>query len=298
MIDNKVRISENKGRAFTSTTSKLKHYKPTSPGVRGKISVDRRCLWNGSPLKSLTKRIASGGGRNFQGKITIRHRKAYSKQIYRIISFKRAELNGINAVVDRVEYDPNRTANIALLKYSKDGQNKFCYIVAPKGLKTGDVISTSFEHKIDQNIGNCMKLKYIKAGTMLYCVELKIGKGACIARSAGACVRLVGIDDKGRSIIKMPSGESKAINQECTACIGSASNENHSNIYLGKAGANYHRGIRPSVRGIAMNPVDHHNGGRANGGCIFASPTGLCAKGKKTRRNKRTLHTIIKRREK
>lgn len=283
---------------ITMTTSGLKRYKPTSPGVRGRVLVDKSSLWKGGPFKPLTERLASSGGRNNQGRMTVRHRVSPIRRIYRVISFKRKELDGVDAVVKRVEYDPNRTANIALVSYVSEGKENFCYIIAPKGLRTGDVVSTSFGKKIDQNVGNCMKIKHIKPGTMLHCIELKIGKGACIARSAGCSVRLVGSDEKGRAILRMPSGEVKAVNQECTACVGEVSNEGYSNVCLGKAGASFHRGIRPSVRGIAMNPVDHHNGGRANGGCIFASPNGRGPKGQKTRRNKRTTHTIIKRRGK
>lgn len=280
----------------TMTSCVLKRYKPTSPGMRGRVLIDKSSLWKGDPFKPLTKRISASGGRNNQGRITVRHRVSPNRQIYRVISFKRKDLDGVKSVVERIEYDPNRTANIALLSYFKNGKKCFCYIVAPKGLKTGDVILTSFNEKIEQNIGNCMKIKYIEQGSMIHCIELKIGKGACIARSAGCFAKLVRHDDKGGAVIKMSSGESKLVSQECTACIGEVSNDGHANISLGKAGARYYRGFRPGVRGIAMNPVDHHNGGRANGGCIFASPNGRCEKGKKTRKNKRTAYTIVKKR--
>lgn len=272
----------------------LKHYKPTSPGVRGKISVDRSHLHKGSPFKALTFGVANTGGRNSKGRITTDHRCSKYRKVIRVIAFDRRDLDGVLAKVVRLEYDPNRTANLALVAYEKNSVTKRAYILAPKGLKAGDSIETSYSARVNYNVGNCMKLKYIKEGTMVYAVESKIGKGACYARSAGAYAYVKGIDDSGMIIISLASGEMKKIHKECSACIGSVSNEEHSNVVLGKAGANFWRGKRPTVRGIAMNPVDHPNGGRANGGVHFKSPSGVYAKGGKTRTNKRTSFTIIK----
>lgn len=276
----------------------LKYYKPTSPGMRGRVGIDRSHLHKGSPLKSLCHGVANSGGRNAQGRITTDHRCSSHRKVLRTVSFNRKSLDGVKCIVERLEYDPNRTAHLALLKFQKDGKDSFAYIVAPKGVKSGDVIETSYSNRVEYAPGNCMKLKYIKEGSVVYAVESKIGKGACYARSAGTYAQVKGIDDSGMIIVALSSGEVKKIHKECTACIGSVSNEDHSNIVLGKAGASFLRGRRPRVRGIAMNPVDHPNGGRANGGCHFKSPSGVYAKGGKTRVNKRTSFTIIKRRKK
>ncbi|WP_342262162.1 50S ribosomal protein L2 [Alphaproteobacteria bacterium endosymbiont of Tiliacea citrago] len=272
----------------------LKYYKPTSHGLRGKVGIDRSHLYKGSPLKSLTFGVSNSGGRNAQGRITTDHRCSKHRKVLRIVSFNRKELDGVFAKVERFEYDPNRSAHLALLSYEKDKKNMFSYVVAAKNMRIGDVVHTSYHERVDYSLGNCMKLKYIKEGTVVYCVESKIGKGATYARSAGTYAQVKGVDDSGMIIVGLSSGEIKKIHRECTACIGSVSNDDHSNIVLAKAGANFLRGRRPRVRGIAMNPVDHPNGGRANGGTHFKSPTGVYAKGGKTRRNKRTSFTIIK----
>lgn len=276
----------------------LKYYKPTSPGIRGRVSVDRSNLYDGSPMKSLTMGVSNTGGRNSQGRITTDHRCSKYRKILRFVTFNRKILDGITATVIRLEYDPNRTAHIALLSYEVDEKTKYAYILASKGMRIGSKIDTSYSERVDYVPGNCMKLKNIKEGTVVYAVESKIGKGACYARSAGTYAQVKGIDDSGMIIIALSSGEIKKIHRECTAWIGSVSNEDHSNIVLGKAGANFLRGRRPTVRGIAMNPVDHPNGGRANGGSHYKSPTGVYSKGGKTRRNKRTAYTIIKGRKK
>lgn len=272
----------------------LKYYKPTSPGLRGRIGIDRSFLHKGSPKKSLVFGVANKGGRNSQGRITTDHRCSKHRKVLRVVCFNRKDLDGITAVVERLEYDPNRTAHLALLRYEKEGKTNYSYILAPKNLKVGDNISTSYSGRVEYSAGNCMKLKHIKEGTIVYAVESKIGKGACYARSAGTSAQVKGQDDSGMIIVALSSGEMKKIHKECTAWIGSVSNEEHSNIVLGKAGASFYRGRRPRVRGIAMNPVDHPNGGRANGGTHFKSPTGVYSKGGKTRTNKRTSFTIIK----
>lgn len=276
----------------------LKRYKPCTPGLRGKVGIDRSHLWKGSPFKLLTEGYASSGGRNNQGRITIRHRINANKKVYRKICFKRHLLDEVVCEVVRIEHDPNRSAHIALLKYVKNDKEEHVYIIAPKDVQIGQKIETSSSKRIDYIPGNAMKLEYIKDGTIINCLEIKIGKGASLARSAGSFAQVLGKDEQGRIIVKLSSGELKTINKNCFATIGYVSNVDHKNIVLGKAGASFWRGRRPSVRGIAMNPVDHHNGGRANGGTHFASPEGLCAKGKRTRRNKRTQLTIVRRRSK
>lgn len=272
----------------------IKRYKPTTSSIRQKVNVDRTHLWKGSPLKSLSEGVAHTGGRNNQGRITVRYKTSHMRKVLRTVLFKRYQLDGITAEVVRIEYDPNRSAHLALLKYNKDNKEEFCYIIAPKDIKIGQKLETSSTKRIDFLPGNAMKLEFIKDGTTVHCVELKVGAGAILARSAGASAQIVGKDEKGRIIVRLSSGEEKIIDKNCYATIGSVSNEDHSNIVLGKAGASFWRGRRPHVRGIAMNPVDHSMGGRANGGRHPSSPQGLCAKGKKTRKNKRTTHTIVK----
>lgn len=277
----------------------LKFYKPVTPGTRGRVGVSRVGLWSGSPFKALCEGMSNTGGRNSQGRITSRHRVSKHRKVYRNISFSRKFLDGISCQVVRIEYDPNRNAHIALLSYYMENIKKHCYIIAPEGIKAGDVIQTNYSGRTeDLKPGNCMRLRDIPNNLSIHCLELKIGKGASLARSAGTSVQILGNDEKGRVLIRLASGETKAVHKNCTACIGVVSNSDHANIVLGKAGASFNRGRRPHVRGIAMNPVDHPNGGRANGGTHFASPTGVCAKGYKTRRNKRTSHTIIKKRSK
>lgn len=277
---------------------RLKYYKPTSPGVRGRVGIDRSGLHKGSPFKSLTLGVSNTGGRNAQGRITTDHRRSSCRKVLRKVLFARQSLDGLVATVVRIEYDPNRSGHIALLKYLDKGTEKHAYILSPNGLAVGDRVETSYSGRVEYNPGNCMKLRYIKEGSVVYNVESKIGKGACYARAAGTFAQVRGVDEFGMVIVELSSGEVKRIHKECAACIGVVSNADHSNIVLGKAGASFWRGRRPRVRGIAMNPVDHPNGGRANGGTHFRSPSGVYAKGGKTRTNKRTDFTIIKGRKK
>jgi large subunit ribosomal protein L2 len=277
----------------------LKIYKSYTSSVRQRVDVDKGHLWPGSPMKSLTCRISATGGRNHNGHITARHRAAHHKVAYRKISFDRRFLHDIPASVVRLEYDPNRSGHIALVKYTSNSIEKFAYLLAPADVAPGDVLETSclLSVKVDYKPGNCTLLGAMKDGTIVHNIEMKIGAGGILARSAGASAQLLGRDGD-RVILRLTSGELRYVHKNCLATIGVVSNADHSNIVLGKAGRAVWRGWRPSVRGIAMNPVDHHNGGRANGGVIFASPKGLCAKGLKTRKNKRTSAAIINRRKK
>lgn len=276
----------------------LKLYKPYTKSIRERIDIDRAHLWKGSPFKALTKGMAATGGRNNNGHMTTRHRAAYHRMVYREIAFNRRFLDGIAAEVVRIEYDPNRSAHIALVKYQQDNQQKHAYILAAEGMKQGDVVETtaSSARKVDFKAGNCMPLGMIKDGTSVHNVELKIGAGGILARAAGTYAQVLG-QDVGKVILRLASGELRYVNKDCLATIGVLANADHANVVLGKAGRNVWRGWRPHVRGIAMNPVDHANGGRANGGMIFASPNGRIVKGLKTRKNKRTTREIIKRRK-
>ena len=280
----------------------LKTYRPYTSSIRQRIDVDKSGLWKGQPLKKLTQGVANTGGRNHNGHLTVRHRCSVHRKVLRHISFDRRFLNDIAAHVVRLEYDPNRTAHIALIKFQKDGIEDFAYILAAEGMKAGDIVETSTETKnlkIDLKSGNCMPIGVMKEGTHIHNIELKIGAGGKLIRSAGSSAQVLGQEgDSNKVIVRLSSGEVRYINKNCMATVGVISNADNSNIVLGKAGRSVWRGRRPSVRGIAMNPVDHHNGGRANGGTHFASPEGICAKGLKTRRNKRTTKEIIKRRKK
>ncbi|ASF45515.1 50S ribosomal protein L2 [Methylovulum psychrotolerans] len=267
--------------------------KPTSPGSRFVVRVKNDELHKGSPYAPLLSKISKSGGRNNQGRITTRHVGGGHKQQYRIIDFKRNKTN-IPAVVERLEYDPNRTANIALVLY-KDGERR--YIIAPKGLQVGQEIISS--ETVPVKTGNCMPLRNIPMGTTLHCVELKPGKGAQVARSAGTSVQLVARDG-AHATIRMRSGEMRKVMADCLAVIGEVSNAEHNLISLGKAGASRWRGVRPTVRGVVMNPVDHPHGGgegRTSGGRHPVSPWGMPTKGYKTRKNKRTDNMIIRRRK-
>lgn len=277
----------------------LKFYKAYTSSIRQRVDVDKSDLWKGSPFKKLTKGMAATGGRNHNGHITCRHRASYHKSVYRMISFDRRFLNGISAEVVRIEYDPNRTAHIALIKYTKEGKEEYAYILAPNGVKPGTIIETTCdkEVKVDFKPGNCMPIGMVKDGTSVHNIELKIGAGGVLARSAGAYAQVLG-QDVGKVIVRLSSGELRYVNRNCLVTIGVLSNLDHSNIVLGKAGRSVWRGRRPKVRGIAMNPVDHANGGRANGGMHFASPNGNIVKGLRTRQNKRTDKDRIKRRAK
>ncbi|MHA1537808.1 MAG: 50S ribosomal protein L2 [Alphaproteobacteria bacterium] len=272
----------------------LKKLKPTTPSSRGVVLVDRIGIWKGKPVKDLTEGLTKSGGRNNHGRMTSRRRGGGHKRKYRIIDFKRTKLD-IPAVVERIEYDPNRTAFIALIKY-QDGEQS--YILAPQRLKIGDSVISS--ERADVKPGNAMQLRSIPIGTIIHNVEFKPGAGGKIARSAGAYVQLVG-RDQGYAQLRLTSGEMRVVRGECMASIGAVSNQDQQNIKLGKAGRNRWRGKRPSVRGVAMNPVDHPHGGgegRTSGGRHPVTPWGKPTKGKRTRSNKATDKFIIRRRRK
>ncbi len=269
-------------------------YNPTSPGRRQLITVDRSDLHKGAPEKSLTEGKKKTGGRNNTGRITTRHIGGGHKQRYRIIDWKRNKFDQ-EATVIRIEYDPNRTAYIALIEY-KDGEK--AYILAPQRLAAGDKVIAA--EKADIKPGNAMPLKAMPVGTIIHNIELKPGKGAQMARSAGAYAQLVG-RDQGYAQIKLPSGELRIVLGNCMASIGAVSNPDHSNENKGKAGRNRWLGKRPTVRGVVMNPVDHPHGGgegKTSGGRHPVSPWGKPTKGAKTRKNKTTDKYIIRGRKK
>lgn len=271
----------------------LKNYKATTPSLRQLVTVDRSELWKGSPLKILTENKTKRYGHNNYGRVTVRHKSAGHKKVTRIIDFKRDKVD-VSATVERIEYDPNRTSYIALVKYD-DGV--YSYIIAPNKLNVGDKVVSSKENQIDIKTGNSMPLRMIPIGTIIHNLEAKPGAGATISRSAGTYSNIVG-KDGGYGLIKMNSGEIKLFLLDCMATIGSVSNPDQKNISLGKAGRSRWLGIRPTVRGVAMNPIDHPHGGgegRTSGGRHPVSPTGKSAKGKITRkRNKTTNKLIIK----
>jgi len=271
----------------------LKSYKPTSPGQRQLVTVSRRELYTGKPEKTLTKGISKTGGRNNTGRVTSWHRGGGHKRKYRIIDFKRIK-HDVEANVERIEYDPNRSSFIALIKY-KDGEKS--YILAPQKLKVGDKVISG--NRVDIKPGNAMPISFIPLGTLLHNIELKPGKGGQIARAAGTYVQLVG-RDQANSIIRMTSGEVRLVLSSCMASIGSVSNSDNKNINDGKAGRSRWLGKRPHVRGVAMNPVDHPHGGgegRTSGGRHPVTPWGKPTKGKRTRSNKKTDRMIIRRRK-
>ena len=268
----------------------LKTFKPTSPGRRALVLVDRSELHAGKPEKTLVEGLRRTGGRNNTGRITARRRGGGAKKLYRLIDFKRRKFD-VPATVERLEYDPNRTAFIALIKY-EDGE--LAYILAPQRLAAGDRVIASA--KADVKPGNAMPLKAVPVGTIIHNVEMKPEKGGQIARSAGTYAQLVG-RDAGYAQIRLMSGELRMVNDNCMATIGAVSNSDHLNINLGKAGRKRHMGKRPSVRGVAMNPVDHPHGGgegRTSGGRHPVTPWGKPTKGRKTRRNKATDKFIIR----
>lgn len=271
----------------------LKKFNPITPSLRELVQVDRSGLWKGGPLKSLTEGKIKTGGRNNLGRITSRHIGGGHKKLYRIVDFKRNKID-VEAIVERIEYDPNRTAYIALLKFI-DGE--YSYIIAPGKLKVGDKVISS--ESADIKVGNCLPLRNVPVGTIVHNVEMKIGKGAQIARSAGAYVELVG-KASGYAQIKLRSGELRLVLLDCKATIGEVSNQDKKNTTLGKAGRSRWLGRRPTVRGVAMNPVDHPHGGgegKTSGGRHPVTPWGKPTKGKKTRKNKLTTKFIIKRRK-
>ena len=268
----------------------LKKFRPNTPGTRGLTLVDKKGLWTGKPVKSLTAGLSKKGGRNNTGRITMRRKGGGHKAKYRIVDFKRN--NTESATVDRIEYDPNRSAYIALITYT-DGTKS--YILAPMDLKAGDQVISGEKKEI--RIGNCMPMSDIPVGIDIHNIELKIGSGAQLARSAGSSTQIVGKSD-GYVAIKLPSGEQRKVREECRATIGVLSNIDKKNQKLGKAGRKRWLGVRPSVRGVAMNPIDHPHGGgegKTSGGRDPVTPWGKPTKGKKTRNNKRTDKFIIKR---
>ncbi|SON56070.1 50S ribosomal protein L2 [Hartmannibacter diazotrophicus] len=268
----------------------LKKFKPTSPGVRQLVIVDRSELYKGKPVKALTEGLTKSGGRNNLGRMTSRNVGGGHKRTYRMVDFKRTKRDVV-ATVERIEYDPNRTAFIALIRYADD---ELSYILAPQRLAVGDqVISAA---SADVKPGNAMPLSAIPVGTIVHNVELKPGKGGQVARSAGTYAQLVG-RDQGYAILRFNSGEQRRVQATCVATIGAVSNADHSNISIGKAGRNRWLGKRPHVRGVVMNPVDHPHGGgegRTSGGRHPVTPWGKPTKGKKTRQNKSTDKFIVR----
>ncbi|MDH5784594.1 MAG: 50S ribosomal protein L2 [Chromatiales bacterium] len=267
--------------------------KPTSPGRRFVVRVVNPELHKGAPHAPLVEKKSKSGGRNNNGRITTRHKGGGHKQHYRVIDFKRNK-DGITGIVERLEYDPNRTANIALIKYL-DGERR--YIIAPKGISAGDEVMSGSGSAI--KAGNCMSLRDVPVGSTVHCIELKPGKGAQLARSAGASAQLVAREG-AHATLRLRSGEMRKVLSDCRAVIGEVSNSEHNLTKLGKAGAQRWRGVRPTVRGVAMNPVDHPHGGgegRTSGGRHPVSPWGVPTKGHKTRKNKRTDGMIVRRRK-
>ena len=268
--------------------------KPTSPGRRFAVRVIKTGLHKGKPARGLLAGKNRISGRNNQGRITVRHRGGGHKRRFRIVDFCRTK-DGIQARVERIEYDPNRTANLALVLYA-DGERQ--YILAPRGIKPGDEIMSGPEAPIRR--GNALALKNIPIGTTVHCIEMKPGKGAQIARSAGTSAQLVAREGL-YSTLRLRSGETRKIHNDCRATIGEVGNYENNLRKLGKAGANRWRGIRPTVRGVAMNPVDHPHGGgegRTAGGRHPVTPWGVPTKGYKTRHNKRTQNMIVRQRSK
>ena len=266
--------------------------KPTSPGRRFVVKVVNSDLHKGAPYAPLLEKKSKSGGRNNAGRITTRHRGGGHKQHYRIVDFRRNK-DGIPAVVERLEYDPNRSAHIALLKYM-DGERR--YIIAPKGVKAGAELVSGADAPI--KAGNTMPMRNMPLGSVIHCIEMKAGKGAQIARSAGTSAQLVA-KEGAYVTLRLRSGEMRKILADCRATLGEVSNSEHSLRSLGKAGATRWRGVRPTVRGVAMNPVDHPHGGgegRTSGGRHPVSPWGMPTKGRKTRSNKRTDKMIVRRR--
>ncbi|MDG2466509.1 MAG: 50S ribosomal protein L2 [Alphaproteobacteria bacterium] len=272
----------------------LKKYNPTSPGQRNLVTVDRSDLYKGKPVKKLTQGLTKTGGRNNSGHITSWQKGGGHKRRYRMVDFKRTKRD-IEGIVERIEYDPNRTAFIALVNYSDGDQG---YILAPQRLSIGDKVISA--NRADIKPGNAMPLSSIPVGTIVHNVELKPGKGGQIARSAGTYVQLIG-RDHSYSILRLASSEVRMVRSECMATIGAVSNSDQQNIKIGKAGRNRWLGKRPHVRGVAMNPVDHPHGGgegKTSGGRHPVTPWGKPTKGKRTRSNKSTDRLIVRRRKK
>ena len=265
----------------------LKTFNPTSAGRRHLIQVDRSQLWKGKPVKSLVEGLSKNGGRGNGGRITTRGQGGGHKKSYRMVDFKRTK-HDVAAVVERLEYDPNRTAFIALIKYA-DGE--LAYILAPQRLAVGDSVISG--KSVDVKPGNAMPLGSMPVGTIVHNIETKPGKGGTLARSAGTYAMVAG-RDQGYVLLKLKSGETRMVDATCMASVGAVSNPDHMNEVVGKAGRNRWLGKRPISRGIARNPVDHPNGGRTNGGKHWATPWGKPTKGTKTRSNKRTQKFIVR----
>ena len=272
----------------------LKNFNPITPGQRQLVLVDRTGLHKGAPLKILTEGKSEKAGRNNTGRVTMRRRGGGHKTAYRIVDFKRRK-SDVPATVERLEYDPNRSAYIALIKY-EDGEN--AYILAPQRVAVGDSVVAGA--KVDVKPGNAMPLSAMPVGTIVHNVEMKPGAGGKIARSAGTYVQYLG-RDSGYAVLRLTSGETRKVHLSCYATVGAVSNPDHANTSLGKAGRNRWKGIRPSVRGVAMNPIDHPHGGgegRTSGGRHPVTPWGKGTKGMKTRNNKRTDKLIVRSRHK
>ena len=270
----------------------LKSYNPTTPGQRGLVLIDRSGLWKGRPKKTLTEGLPGKGGRNNAGRITVRHRGGRAKRLYRKIDFRRNKMD-MPAVVERLEYDPNRSAFIALIQYD-DGERS--YILAPQRLAVGSQVMSA--QRADIKPGNAMPFSGMPIGTIVHNIEMKPGKGGQIARAAGTYAQFVGRDG-GYAQIRLSSGELRVVRQECMATVGAVSNPDNSNQNLGKAGRSRHLGRRPSVRGVVMNPVDHPHGGgegKSSGGRHPVTPWGKPTRGMRTRRNKSTDKYILRRR--
>jgi large subunit ribosomal protein L2 len=268
----------------------LKTYNPTTPSQRQLVNIDRSSLYKGAPVKALTEGQHSSGGRNNNGRITSRFRGGGHKQAYRKIDFRRTKVD-VAATVERLEYDPNRTAFIALIRY-EDGE--LSYILAPQRLSVGDTVIA--DERVDVKPGNAMPLANVPIGTIVHNVEMKLGKGGQIARAAGTYVQLVG-RDAGYAILRLNSGETRMVPAECMATVGAVSNPDNSNVSIGKAGRVRWKGRRPVVRGVAMNPIDHPHGGgegRTSGGRHPVTPWGKSTKGKKTRHNRSTEKYILR----
>jgi large subunit ribosomal protein L2 len=265
----------------------LKTYNPTSAGQRHVVLVDRSQLWKGAPVKALTEGMTKSGGRSNTGRITSRRKGGGHKAAYRLIDFKRRKFD-VAATVERLEYDPNRTGYIALIKYA-DGE--LSYILAPQRLSVGDSVMSG--RSVDVKPGNAMPLGSMPVGTIVHNIETKPGSGGALARAAGAYAMLAG-RDQGYALLKMKSGETRMVRSDCMASVGAVSNPDHVNEVVGKAGRTRWKGARPVSRGIARNPVDHPNGGLTNGGKHWATPWGKPTKGKKTRNNKSTQKLIVR----
>jgi large subunit ribosomal protein L2 len=272
----------------------LKKYKPNTPAMRGLVLVDKSELWKGRPVKKLTEGVTKSGGRNNNGRITSRHRGGGHKRLYRIIDFKRTKFD-VPAVVERIEYDPNRSAFIALLKY-EDGEQ--AYIIAPQRLQEGDRVIAA--NRADIKPGNAMPMENMPVGTIIHNVEMKPGRGGQMARAAGTYVQLIG-KDSGYAQLRLTSGELRMVPAKCMATVGAVSNSDNKNQNMSKAGRSRWLGKRPKVRGVAMNPVDHPHGGgegRTSGGRHPVSPWGKPTKGARTRRKKKSDDLIMRRRRK